>query len=446
MKQPTAPVSLLTLVLAIGVSFFATTATTASAVGDVVLQDGADQRDGADQADQEEAVDEKTAAKIEKYIGLARTGRVSVRPQAARRLVRLGTPAATRIRDECGEDGRGLAGLGQYLVEVLGEFGDPTLRAHLWRGLEDRDFPWRGPAARTLAATTAVTELAPFLELLNDHLGQVREASISALQRLGAKRHLDAVRPLLEDQNDRVRRAAAALLDHWGEGWALAWLVEDLKRNDRFFRMPLGEQARFDAIRVLQERLGETYGYRAENPPGDPQNRMAIAAIAKAVSERAKGVSVEIPDLAKAGGETEGDLLGLELRSCRRGEFYLRWNRADVLYVGTGNAEELALEQGTVARLHQRFLELAGELGEERYWGAPGCDLEQFHLVNAQGQVESFLVSKGPDPVPDLRPTPLDEVVRLLVETLPDDPSEDPRMSALRTRVKAALKVLGGGL
>ncbi len=437
MRQTASSVSLLTLVLVIGVLSSSTTAETTYAV----RQDGTGQRDGADP---EGAVDEKTAAKIEKYIDLARTGRVAVRPQAAGRLVRLGAPAAKRLREECGEDGRGLAGLGQYLVEVLGEFDDPTLRVHLWRGLEDRDFPWRGPASRTLAATAATTELESFLALLDDHLGQVREASISALQRLGAKQHLDAVRPLLEDQNDRVRRAAATLLDHWGEGWALAWLVEDLKRDDRFFRMPLGEMARFDAIRLLQERLGDAFGYRAEKPPGDPENRAAIEAIARAVRTRAKGVSVEIPDLARAGGETEGDLLGLELRSCRRGEFYLRWNRADVLYVGTGNAEKVPLVPGTVARLHQRFQELAGELGEERYWGAPGCDLEQFHLVHDGGEVESFLVSKGPDPVPDLRPTPLDEVVRLLVETLPDDPSEDPRMSALRTRVTEALKVLGG--
>lgn len=400
----------------------------------------------ADPLTQDAAVDDETAAKIEKYLGLAKTGRIAVRPQAARKLLKLGAPAAQRLREECREDGSGLAGLGQYMVEVLGEFEDPALRVQLWGGLADRDFPWRGPAGRTLAATATPAELGRFLELFDDHLGQVREASVVALERLEAKDEAAAVRALLVDQNDRVRRAAAALLDRWGETWALAWLVEDLKRTDRFFRMPLGEQARFDAIRILRKRLGDDHGFRAEQSPDEPENRRAIATISAAVTERAGGEAVELPEIARAGGETDGDLIGLELRSCRAGEYYLRWNRADLLYVGTGNPVALKLKPGTVARLHRSVVELVGELGEERYWGAPGCDLEQLHLAGEGDAVESFLVSKGPDLVPDLRPESLDRVVRLLVETLPDDPADDARSSALRTRVREALKVLGGAL
>lgn len=395
---------------------------------------------------EEQGIDEATAAKIEKYLDLAREGRVSVRPQAAQRLVRLGAPAAKRLREACGEDGRDLARLGQYLVEVLGELGDPTLRAWLWRDLADRDFPWRGPASRTLAATATADELGPFRECLGDYLGQVREAAIGALERLDDRASLELVRPLLEDQNDRVRRAAAALLDRWGEPWALAWLVEDLRRGDRFFGMPLGEQARFDAIRVLAERLGSDHGYRAELGPDDPGNRRAIEELAEVVKRRAKGVTVELPDLARAVGEWEGDVLGLELRSCRRGEYYLRWNEKDLLYVGTGNAVAIELEKGTVARLRRLVRERAAVLGDERYWGAPGCDLEQLHVIDEKGEDQSFLVSKGPDPVSDLRPGPLDEVVRLLLETLPDEPAEDPRVSALRTHVVEALQAIGGEL
>jgi len=400
----------------------------------------------ASAAQEEQEVDEATAAKIEKYFDLAREGRVSVRPQAANRLVRLGAPAAERVREACGEDGKDLARLGQYLVEVLGELEDPTLRAWLWRDLADRDFPWRGPASRTLAASATADELEPFRECLGDYLGQVLDAAHGPLPRLAARDSLELVRPLLEDQNDRVRRAAAAVLDLWGEPWALAWLVEDLRRSDRFFGMPLGEQARFDAIRVLTERLGSDHGYRAELGPDDPGNRRAIEEIAEAVRQRAGGQVVELPDVARAVGEWEGDVLGLELRSCRRGEHYLRWNESDVLYVGTGNAVAIELEEGTVARLRKLVAARVAALGDERYWGAPGCDLEQLHLVDESGEDRSFLVSKGPDPVSDLRPAPLDEIVRLLLETLPDEPAEDPRVSALRTHVVEALKAIGGEL
>ena len=395
-------------------------------------------------AAQEEAPADEVTATVEKDLGLARTGRVAVRPQAALRLVKLGAPAAERLRVECGEDGSGLADLGQYLVEVLGDFDDPVLRVHLWKGLDDRDFPWRGPASRTLAATARAPERQAFLELLADHLAQVRVAAVGALETLEAREELERVRVLLADPNDRVRRAAAALLDRWGERWALYWLVEDLKRTDRYFRMPLGEQARFDSLRVLRERLGEDFGFRADLAPDEPANAAAIEAIRAAVSKRAGGEARDLPAIARAGQATDGDVLGLELRSCRQGEFYLRWNRDDSLYVGTGRAVALPLERGTVERLLGTVREPLNELGETRYWGAPGCDLEQFRIVGEDGEVDAFLVSKGPAAIPDLRPTPLDAVVRLLIDTLPDDAHEDPRARTLRSRVIEALRVLGG--
>ncbi len=399
------------------------------------------------QVDSEPAqVSAEVQAKVDKYIKLAKQGRAAVRPQAARRLSQLGAPALASLREEVGADGDGLAALGPHLVEILCEFDDPGLRAQLWRALADPDFPWRGPAARALAKSAEDAELDTFLSLAVDHLWQVRAAALTALAGLEAEQHAAEVRGLLSDQDGAVRRQAAALLDTWGEHGALRYLVEDLRREDRYFRMPLGAQARFDAARILSERLGDDFDFDPSKSPRDESNAIAIEAIEAAAKKRAEPTWPELPSIARAAPVTEGDVIGLELRSCRRGEFYLRWNEADLLYVGTGNAAVIALDPGVVQGLEQALSRELGALGELRYWGQAGCDLEQLRMVDAEGVVDSYLISKGQASAGDLRPAALDAAVRLLLATLPDELDPDPRLSRLRSRARAALEVLGGEL
>lgn len=396
--------------------------------------------------DAQDEVSEETLAKIEKYLGLAKTGRAAVRPQAARRLSQLGAPALARIKQLAGDDGAGLVELGPHIVEVLGDFEDAALRTQLWRALADPDFPWRGPAARSLAKTAQERELASFMGLFVDHLWQVRHASLDAARRIDARAHAHEVRKLLEDQDGGVRRAAATLLDEWGEHGALHFLVEDLRREDQYFRMPLGAQARFDALRVLKERLGDDFGFDPSKSPTVEANVTAIAKLEAAARKRADGDWPELPDIARAASVTEGDVIGLELRSCRAGEFYLRWNESDLLYVGTGNAALVTLTEGTVKRLRDGIERRLAELGDTRYWGESGCDLEQFRLLDGAGELQVYLLSKGQANAGDLRPEALDAVAQLLLATLPDAESPDPRLTRLRSRARAALVVLGGEL
>lgn len=400
-------------------------------------------------------VDPEVLAKIEKYIGLAKTGRMPVRPQAAKRLVSMGEPALARLIEECGEEGAKIAELGQALVEVLGDFEDPGLRRMLWTSLEDLDFPWRGAAARSLAKTAQADELEKHWALLLDRLAPVRVAAIDALGKIESPRD-DSRRQLAEhlkgEPNDRVRRAAALLLDDWGLPAYLSLLVEDLRRSDSYFRLSFGEEARFQAYRALKKRLGDLHGYRPEVHPAEGENAKAIEMIAAAVLERAEGKTVALPSLARAGGPIEGNRIGLELRSCRLGEFFLRWNEGDVLYVGTGLPFEIALPAGSVAKLEAALQECATQVGEQRYWGTAGCDIEQLRLRDGQGKIVNFLVSKGQAAVPDLRPAALDRAMALLVESIPayapgqeaDGDWGDDRAQDLKAKVAEALRAIGG--
>lgn len=401
---------------------------------------------GVEETPQSEAPDEEARAKLEKYLELARTGRVAVRPQAARRVSQLGAPAVARLLQLIGEDATGLVDLGPYLVEVLGDLGDTQLRASLWLGLSDPDFPWRGPAARSLAKTAQPEELDRYVGLLGDHLWQVRRAALDGVAALGTQAQSPVVRALLIDQEGAVRRAAAALLDRWGERGALRYLVEELRREDQYFRLPLGAQARFDAAKLLAERLGEDLVVDPSESPREPEAARAISELEGRLEELVGDAWPELPPIAQAAGELETSVLGLELRSCRRGEFYLRWTEGDLLYVGTGNPAVISLPAGSVARLRGGIELRLAELGETRYWGESGCDLEQVRLLDASGSLQSYLLSKGQADAGDLRPDALDDVAELLLATLPDAESDDPRLTRLRSRARGALEVLGGAL
>jgi hypothetical protein len=411
---------------------------------------------GAAPVEVQDELDAKEQAKITKYMDLARNGRVAVRPQAAKRLVKMGAPALERVLEACGPKGEELAGLGPYFVEVLADFGDPKLREFLWGSLTDLDFPWRGPAARSLAKQPKNVELPQFLQLLEDRLDQVRLASLDALgpgelQVLG---NVELVRAssssaieqrliglASSDPSDRVRRAAALLLDQDGQHGYLLWLLEDLQRTDTYFRLPLGEQARFAAIRALKKRLGNDFGFKAEDAPSTALNVEAIKALRGALLDRVGGLGLAptIPAIWKAGPQEPGDVIGLELRSCRVGEFFLRWNRKDLLIVGTGMGQVLKLEPGTVARLEKLVEEQLDTLGTQRYWGEMGCDLEQFRWVDGEGKVRAYLISKGQAKVSDLRPAALDRVARALVGSIPG-----PADTELAHEIRRALELLGG--
>ena len=387
---------------------------------------------------------EAPEAPLERFLRLAREGSPVVRPQAAQRLLALGATAVERLVAECGDSPRELAALGRHIVEILGGFSDPRLRTRLWEALADPDFPWRPAAARGLAVGPSAEEAPAIVALFADPLAAVRAAAITAAGALEPARSEAAVRTLLADPDARVRRTAAALLQRWGDGCALAWLLEELRRDDRFFEQPDGKLARYAALRLLREAIGDTFGFSAEYPFSDERNAVAARELEARCRSACGDTLPEVGKMARAGEPIEGAVIGLELRSCRRGEFFLRWTLADKLYVGAGNAVAVALPKGTVAGLLDEAATSFAELGNRRLFGEPGCDIERFRWrPDPADRSHAVVISKGQAAVDRLRPAALTRLSALLVATLPSG-GADPRLVHLRSRVEGALAAIGG--
>ncbi len=382
-------------------------------------------------------------AEITRYLAASHSKNPAIRPQAAARLRALGNAAVPRLLRECGETPRDMANLAPEVVEILGELGNAKLRAKLWEAVGDPDFPWRPAGLRSLAHAPEKDESERFVERLADPIGAVRVAAIEAVVKLKIDSARGHVRQLLDDPNDRVRRAAAVALDGFDHRKALLWLVEDLHRTDRFFYTETGRRARYESARALEDRLGDRFGYEPGDAPDTPGNRAAIAKIRAKIEELTNKNAPPISNVARAGTDIAGNRLGLEIRSCRRGEIWLRWNADDLLLVGTGNPARVELEKGTTAKLLKLALAAATAVEDRRLWGEAGCDHEQFYLAIEGETVDTFRVSKGPAPVADLRPDALDALVRALVATLPESGS-DPRLTDLRDRTRRALEAVGG--
>lgn len=392
-------------------------------------------------------------ARIERLIDLASTGRAVVRPQAAQRLVDYGDEAAAILVARVGEVGDALEDLGPELVEVLGEFDDDTLRARLWWQLDSPSFPWRPQAARSLAKVPHAEELARFHALIDDRHAQVREAAVKALAALGRNSAPDGgpgpsevlLRGKLSDPDDAVRRAAAITLYDWGDPATAFWLLEDLRRDDRFFELRTGERARFASASLLEQRFEDLAGFDPALDPADLDARLAWRKLEERLLAENDGERPALPDVAKARVQRIDAVFGLELRSCRHGDLFLRWTADDELFVGTGRAARVALPPGTVRTLLGGVDDRLQKLGRERFWGVSGCDTEQLHWRPPGAErTATFLVSKGAQPVDDLRPGPLSDVARALLATLPDGANDDPRLARLKKRATDTLSSIGG--
>lgn len=387
------------------------------------------------------ALAQDSAQEVERLFQAALHGRIVIRPQAADQLVALGEEGEQRILRELQEGGLGLARLGPPIIEAMGGAASLTLRGALWPALLDSDFPWRPSVARALAQKPRGGESPSFQQHLGDPLAEVRAAMAMGMGL--AKGPLAALQRSLRDEDSRVRQAAAlALLDR-GEQQAFWYLLEELRREDQFFERPTGTSARITVSRALIKRGVDLEGFDCRLSSTNPAN-------AKALRTLADSLTTKTPVFAPwqtASGPISGEQIGLELRSCRAGEFFLRWTHDDRLLVGQGNPAVVALPPGTTQRLVQHLAAAYDNLDGARFFGTAGCDLEQVLLRRSvDSRSQTLVIAKGPEPVPNLRPKALSQAYAPLIGTLPDHESSDPRLHHLLRRTRAALAVLGGAL
>jgi hypothetical protein len=375
---------------------------------------------------------------LDRWIGLARDGAPHIRPQAAQRLLDAGAEGAQALRRELDAAPSGAAGLGADLIEIMARFGDAELRARAWTLLDDSDFPWRPSAARSLVAESRAEELPRFAALLSDPIPGVRIAALGAFPEVLSGKAFEVIFARLSDEDGRVRRAAAFELSRRGERWAALWLLEDLERTDRWFEVDTGRQARFDAARLLRALGHELGSFDPSRPPHEGDNPAALFELRSRVENAFEREPPMLPPVARAEDVVPPGRLGLELRSCRRGELFLQWGPGDLLFVGRGRAREVRLAEGAVAALERRAREVLGALGERTSFGRPGCDLEGWRFDLGPEAAAAVYLQKGPEPVAGLRPESLDALAEALLEALPASES------SLAQRLAAALEAVGG--
>ena len=421
----------------------------------------------------EDEPDAELQKKIETFIGHARGGSAVIRPQAANRLVGIGEPAAKRILEFAKGSNAQLVLLGANLIEAFGAFEDSPsgdqLRARLWPALEDSDFPWRPAAARGLRVRPLPSEKERFVRYLDDPIAPVRLAALDALYALteGAEGEVrDAYIKLavrrLSDESDFVRREAALQLFARGHSYALLWLIEDMRRADSFFGAPTGKTARYEAMRALMARNVELGEYNPELPPDSTVNRDGLADLEARLRKMAAQSERQLPPneqglleagpppIARAAAPIENAGIGLQLKSCRKGDYYLRWTQDDVLVVGVGNPARIQLATGTTDALVAAGKEAQAPLKDQVFWGRAGCDMEGYYLPRLDTSIPSLLnliIAKNEEPIEGLRPAPLSEFGAALAASVPSAEEldqEDDRTRALATRVREALASIGG--
>lgn len=392
-------------------------------------------------------IDEERAT-VRRFIEIAREGALAKRPQAAQRLGGMGEIAIEELRALLAENE--LEDLGLELLRAYAELGvEPgaqDLRDVLWEAVSDPDFPYRPAATMNLAATARADEWTAFEPLLGDPLSEVRAAALGAIGTLDDRELEQKLDAALLDENDAVRRVAADLLVTWGHEDALRWLYEDLFRSDRFFELETGKNARYESARVLRRLLSDRalFGYQPREEPSSEANVNALAELGAAIEARIGDGGRRPPAFALRSDAQIGGVLGLEVRSCRRGEFFVAISDDDRLTVGTAHPVEYALAPGTseavAALVAERFENEAATL-----WGEPGCDLECYRLVAAGDAAPRVLrVMKGPEKVEDLRPDPLDAVADALLSALPSGIELAEGGADLAQRLGAALDSVGG--
>ena len=407
-----------------------------------------------------------------KTIKVAIDGKPVMRSQAAERLIGQGIEARSAVLARLAEAGGGgpedvefvswydlgpdFLGAAAHLTQAdLGGADTSTtrsaaVRSAMWRAAAHPQFPWRAAIVAGLGASASAAEANRFVHWVSDPLAAVRLASLKGLAQLDRDMLIVLLSPALQGERDnQVRRAIAELLLEKGKrGAAWAWF-EDLAHDDKFFDQPVGMVARLEAAKLFAKHFPEAPAVPAATNPTEDSAVQARAALSDYL--RANGIRPLTPAPASSPIEPTGkELFGVELRSCRSGEFFLRWTDTDQLWVGRIDPFVIALPEGSAASLLQQAISTAEAMDGKLLTGKAGCDLESYYLpVEGKKRPRRFLVSKGPTPVPGLRPEPLNQFVSHWLKTLPEDPqasSNDERRRQLRTRVIAALNEIGGNI
>jgi hypothetical protein len=357
---------------------------------------------------QEEAVDRD--AEVAKAI---EHRRFAVRRAVAGKLAQAGDEAVPAIRRYEAEHGRQKIPL--ILVDAIarsGQSGEATLEL-LLNWAEDRDFYWRSQALGGLALRKRSEHSELFREALVDPAHLYRIEGARGLLTLALEDDRSAVHARLEDVDPRVRLRVGILLIESGDDAGLPTIAEAIGREDRFLDDPWGARSSARALRALHEYADDDFGFSSAE--GELQQATALMKAHDWIEERI-GRELQRPKHPA----DDRFIGGLELRSCRNGDLFMRWDLSGQVVLGLEGSTRLQLDP-----LSWRKVSDQDRSKENKIYGPVICDY--LRLIDVKSNLQQKV---APGSLPPELATWLD----LLSQALQNS-GHEAQADALRSRL-----------
>ncbi|MFO1053748.1 MAG: hypothetical protein U1F36_16150 [Planctomycetota bacterium] len=298
--------------------------------------------------------------------------RYALRRAAATKVAQAGDEAVPPLKAFVAEHDRNSLPL--ELVDAIARADSigPAMRGLLREWSGDREFYWRAQALGGLARAADHSDTGRFRAALHDasHLFRI-EGARGLLAVSGEKRDVEALHALAGDDPDpRTRlRIALALVAH-DDRSAVSQIVDALRGADRkFLDDPWGSRELQEVLRTLRD-LGHDFG-AAAGPAGPERD-----AAAKALVTWLGIPDADLSPLADPPEATACDS-GIEVRSCRNGDLFLRFSADGTLCVGLSPVKVMRVDQKALTDLRAA---LVPEVGTAVH-GAVICDYLRLRIV-----------------------------------------------------------------
>jgi hypothetical protein len=317
--------------------------------------------------------------------------RYAIRRAASDELGRVGDPCIAALRAYLASKGRDRVPM--LLVDALARNvkAGPQTDAQLRAWADDRDFFWRAQALTGLAMRGFAEDAPRFAAGLRDpsHLFRVAAAKGAHALAKTAGKPWDAAAAVLVDPDPRARVAFALhLWEVHRDPQALPSLVAAVADDRAFLDDDWGRRQAVQVFGVLS-RGAPDFGYRATE---------SLAANEAALGKLAKYYELDPPKLLER--DAIIDRGGVELRSCRHGDLFVRWTDAEV-YFDLDRGRKVVLDEPAREKLAP-LLEATVAVSAEprRVVGEVICDYLQLTLREparlwkvAPGKVEAPLAA-----------------------------------------------------
>ena len=320
--------------------------------------------------------------------------RYGLRLAAAKKVAQGGDAAIPSVLAWAGKNG--VNSLPVALVEAIADSGgDGPMQIdalHAWA--LDRDFYWRAQALRGLALRARKdealrTKFAPvFAQFVEDPAWLMR--TFARWMSFDPKHDFDVEtaqgQVLRTTESDpRARTKLAALR---GDARELFFALGDART---FLGDAWGKRRAAEAIATLKTLLGTDGGYRVDDSAAgaslpdaakagslagaEADNAVALARLADAIAQRDGGGN---PEFARIGDPKLTFLGGIELLSCKNGDFFLRWT-ADGLVEG-GATPDCPTSLQIAPAAWQPLLQIAATASLPPQNGVVVCDKVRIQL------------------------------------------------------------------